>query len=511
MSSGGGLNLRLGAHLQIASTGVIQNKAIQVDQGCTITNNGQILSAFSGATIILVEGTADARPTIINNSSIQLTDDGNAATYNLQVRGYSILDSGHDGYIYGTGSMQVTGQHPRFEIANPGGFMADDGAIRITGTNSFSKADYLFNGTVPQHVGNIPEPIWSLTIDNPTIVTLDNNIEIDGNYAIGFARVTSGSTLDMGPYIIKSSKTWGDARFYLEDGATLITQHSEGVSSETVADLIIKGCIQTNFAGYSSAANYTYNASGNQDSGVFTTTPTANTVNDLTVGINTNLTWQNGGTLPTVNGTYTKEEETLPVTLSSFTATILGFNNVQILWNTASETNCLGYRIWRANDADLANATCISSMLQAANSSQGAHYVFTDIELYEEGTYYYWLEDIAINNESQFHGHIQVTLTSQGETPTPEVVQITGFQSNYPNPFNPSTNLRFGLSKDSDVTVRFYNLRGQLVDSMHLANQKKGINSLVWDTNDLGISSGVYFAQMSSNSGNDILKITLSE
>lgn len=511
MSSTGGMILILGAHLQIMSTGIVQNNSIQIGNECKITNNGHITSAVDGAKIFFEAGDVNKPTTLINNGSIELIDDGNSSTFNMTMNGYGLLKSGADGYIYGTGSISVSNQYPRFEIANAGGFISPSGAIRLTGTKDISKAEYLFNGIQAQNTGQIPSPIFNMVFDNPAGVKLENDIVVHPNGDKAFVTVNSGATLDMGPYIIETGSDWGGVVFNLEAGATLITQHPEGISSETIPDRISKGCIQPNTAHYSSAANYWYNREGDQHSGNFVTEPEAHTVNDFTVGNNTNLILDWPGGLPTVNGTYTDDDDTLPVTLSSFTAMAIGFNKVRILWKTESETNCLGYHVWRADSADLNTAIRISSMIQAANSSQGALYACTDTDIHQAGTYYYWLEDISINHESQFHGYIYLTLEHQVNDQSPEVVERTGFRSNYPNPFNPSTTLRYGLSEDSDVSIRFYNERGQLIDSRQLMDQKKGLHKLVWNTRDLGLPSGIYFARLNSKNGSDLLKITLSE
>ncbi len=517
MSGAGALNVRKDAHLQIASTGVVQNKYIQIGLGATLTNNGQIYSAFPGATIELVAGNAaqNLQAILINNGGIELTDDGNASTYNFIMGGESILRLEPAGYIYGTGTIKTAQwDADLIEIAGPVGFHPVNGAIRLTGTHSIGHVDYVFNGGGPQHAGtSFPKQTFSVTIDNNSQLTLDANLSVRAQG--GWVTVKTGSSLDMGLFVMDSGAHYQSSIFTLEPGATLITKHAEGFYSQPSSPgsvRTMKGCILLNNTSYSSGANYWYNGDGNQNSGVFTTEPDPNTVNALTVGKDTNLTWENGGDLPNVNGTYTKlGDETVPVTLSSFTAMVVGLNNVRISWVTASETNCLGYNIWRADSADLTQATRISSLIQAANSSQGAYYVFTDTGLYQEGTYYYWLEDISISYESQFHGHIHLTLEFQGDTQTPEIVERTGFRSNYPNPFNPSTTLRYGLSQDSDVTINFYNLRGQVIDTKHFSNQTKGVHSMVWNTRSLGIPSGVYFARLTSKGDSDLLKITLSE
>ena len=58
---------------------------------------------------------------------------------------------------------------------------------------------------------------------------------------------------------------------------------------------------------------------------------------------------------------------------------------------------------------------------------------------------------------------------------------------NHPNPFNPSTTIRYTISIDSPVSVRVYNMLGQEVATLLDEFQKAGEHSVVWDgTNSLG-------------------------
>ena len=70
---------------------------------------------------------------------------------------------------------------------------------------------------------------------------------------------------------------------------------------------------------------------------------------------------------------------------------------------------------------------------------------------------------------------------------------------NYPNPFNPSTTLRFDLPELSDVNVIIYNMLGQEVKTFNMQNISAGRHSIRWNaTNDLGdpVSAGVYLYQL---------------
>ena len=70
---------------------------------------------------------------------------------------------------------------------------------------------------------------------------------------------------------------------------------------------------------------------------------------------------------------------------------------------------------------------------------------------------------------------------------------------NYPNPFNPSTTLRFDLPYSSDVNLTIYNMLGQKVKSFDMIGIQAGKHTLRWNaTNDLGekVGTGVYLYQL---------------
>jgi hypothetical protein len=76
---------------------------------------------------------------------------------------------------------------------------------------------------------------------------------------------------------------------------------------------------------------------------------------------------------------------------------------------------------------------------------------------------------------------------------------------NYPNPFNPSTSIEFSVPVNSDVTIRIYNLLGQVVTTLVNEEVSAGHYSTVWngaDDNGFQVSSGIYFYEMKANGNN---------
>jgi photosystem II stability/assembly factor-like uncharacterized protein len=67
---------------------------------------------------------------------------------------------------------------------------------------------------------------------------------------------------------------------------------------------------------------------------------------------------------------------------------------------------------------------------------------------------------------------------------------------NFPNPFNPSTTIRYGLPNRSHVTLTVYNGLGQQVAQLVNGELEAGYQEVQFDGN--GLSSGVYFYRLQS-------------
>jgi hypothetical protein len=77
-----------------------------------------------------------------------------------------------------------------------------------------------------------------------------------------------------------------------------------------------------------------------------------------------------------------------------------------------------------------------------------------------------------------------------------------------PNPFNPSTSIKLSLPQTGDVDLRVYNIRGQLVKTLHSGELEAGERTFVWqgqDNNGVRVASGVYMV-VGKTQGGDVLK-----
>jgi len=181
------------------------------------------------------------------------------------------------------------------------------------------------------------------------------------------------------------------------------------------------------------------------------------------------------------------------------------------MWATQSEANLNGYYLLRATIDDLSQATVISPLIPATNTSQQQVYLFTDKNIYEEGMYYYWLEIQDYNAHSSYYGSRYIYFEGTPNSAM-EYKLITGIRSIYPNPFNPSTTISYELNKKAEVKIEIYNNRGQVIQTFALGQKDKGRYKLIWegkDKNNSNCGCGIYFIRMLVDRESYMQKVTL--
>ena len=70
---------------------------------------------------------------------------------------------------------------------------------------------------------------------------------------------------------------------------------------------------------------------------------------------------------------------------------------------------------------------------------------------------------------------------------------------NFPNPFNPSTQITYDIPERGEVQVLIYDLAGKLVASMNEGIQEPGQYKIIWSATDRSgkkLSGGVYIYQI---------------
>jgi len=229
------------------------------------------------------------------------------------------------------------------------------------------------------------------------------------------------------------------------------------------------------------------------------------------------IDWYNSGPYYRINP-RDNDDQTLPVELSSFTAVYTineaGYGNVTLNWTTASETDVIGFNIFRNigetyGPSDKININTISGQ---GTSTQMHTYSFIDEEADIYTSYHYWLEVVNLGGTNDIHGPIEyksIDIDGNGEMNI-----ITGnLNPCYPNPVQPGDEIRFkfmvgGLEGNTKyVELKVYNVLGELV--AEIVNENRMVNEYTETWVPRNLSPGVYLYQLKTENFNEVKKMVI--
>ncbi|MEP1306661.1 MAG: T9SS type A sorting domain-containing protein [Balneola sp.] len=168
---------------------------------------------------------------------------------------------------------------------------------------------------------------------------------------------------------------------------------------------------------------------------------------------------------------------------------------VDISWDSVSATDLKEYVLTR----DLRGE--IISIFSELNNVQDT--------LILSGTYIYFVQAIdESGNLSELSDSKEVTITSVStETVDESLPTSYSLSQNFPNPFNPTTTISFGLPETADVKVEIYNALGQKVSTLVAGKFNAGWNKINFDAS--GFSSGLYIYRLITPTRSITKKMTL--
>jgi hypothetical protein len=213
------------------------------------------------------------------------------------------------------------------------------------------------------------------------------------------------------------------------------------------------------------------------------------------------------------------QKASLAVTLSEFRA-VAGNGVDSVLWTTESEIDNLGYYLLKRVKPNVENMNSIQGVIDTAwvrvnkklipgakggRSSLTKQYQYIDSYVKAGVTYQYMLVAVDYNGNEERFGPVEVV--SEG----PKETALFG---NYPNPFNPSTTIRFDLAEKTKLSLKVYNMKGQ--EMMVLVDDKvplePGKYKIYWDAKTKDgkeLQSGHYLYVFKTPKYRKIKKMTL--
>jgi hypothetical protein len=198
----------------------------------------------------------------------------------------------------------------------------------------------------------------------------------------------------------------------------------------------------------------------------------------------------------------------LPIQLASFTAGAVTASSVELKWSTLSEVDNYGFYVQRAFDKAENFETIPGSFKEGrGTTNETTYYSFVDTDPGSSVRYYRLQQIDKTGGRTSYSDPLKVdlsTLTSVNENATPTSYALS---QAYPNPFNPSTTIKYALPAAGSVRIRVMNQIGQTVRVLTDGMQESGYHQVTFDAT--GLASGVYFYQIEAGKFVDTKKVVL--
>ncbi len=185
----------------------------------------------------------------------------------------------------------------------------------------------------------------------------------------------------------------------------------------------------------------------------------------------------------------------LPVELVSF-AGLLNNGFAELQWKTATESNNRGFEIERKSSSGWEKVGFVQGHGTTTNEN---HYAFRDdVRKVQSALISYRLKQIDFNGTYEYSSEIQINKT---------VPSDFSLLQNFPNPFNPSTQINFSIPQTSLVVLKVYDVTGREVAT--LLNQNKPAGSYTLNFNAAKFASGIYYYTITAGSFSSTKKMIL--
>jgi hypothetical protein len=118
-------------------------------------------------------------------------------------------------------------------------------------------------------------------------------------------------------------------------------------------------------------------------------------------------------------------------------------------------------------------------------------------------------------NPNVVYGQLRDPMVFSGEAMPDDPNRLPStyaLNQNFPNPFNPTTTIRFALPTSASVRINIYNVAGQLVRTGVNEPYAAGFHQYVWngtDNNGNRVASGVYFYEMKAGGFREVKKMVM--
>jgi hypothetical protein len=180
-----------------------------------------------------------------------------------------------------------------------------------------------------------------------------------------------------------------------------------------------------------------------------------------------------------------------------------GNQQATIIWNRNTEFDMSYYNLYR-NIVKNPNTSSLVAVIYVPDSMK------VNTGLTNGVKYYFWLkaaDRYCINRVSGFSQPDSVVPNPVGIVQNAEIPKVFKLYQNLPNPFNPTTTIKFDVPKKSLVTLVIYDAIGREVANLVNAPTNAGSYQITWYAGDF--PSGVYFCKIKAGDYTDVKKMIL--
>ncbi|MCF7824815.1 MAG: T9SS type A sorting domain-containing protein [Candidatus Marinimicrobia bacterium] len=117
------------------------------------------------------------------------------------------------------------------------------------------------------------------------------------------------------------------------------------------------------------------------------------------------------------------------------------------------------------------------------------------------------ISSLTIAANSQFTLRVTPGVLSNDPVNIPTQFSL---EQNFPNPFNPSTTIRYGLPEEARVKLVIYDISGREVTTLMSTSQSAGYHEILWSGRDRAgapVSTGLYFARIQAGEYSKVIKM----
>jgi hypothetical protein len=169
-----------------------------------------------------------------------------------------------------------------------------------------------------------------------------------------------------------------------------------------------------------------------------------------------------------------------------------------------SGLDCADLHVYRSSaEVGLYKRINIEIVQAAYDSAAPPEYCFTDKRVDNGVTYWYKIAGVSNDGTETTVGSISATPAASAA----DLPKAFGLSQNFPNPFNPLTEIRFQVPEASHVSIAVYDELGRLVCVLLDKDKDAGDWSVAWDARYS--ASGFYFVRMQTKSFVGVRKMVL--